>query len=104
MSWLLLLGAIALDVVFAFALSASEGLRRLGPSTLALLSLGLSVVLFARALRDLEVGVAYAVFGALGTAVIAVIGVVWYGESASPLKIVALGLICTGVALLPLAR
>jgi small multidrug resistance pump len=48
-------------------------------------------------LRTLEVGMAYAIWSAVGTAVIAGIGVFWFGESWNALKGLSLGLILLGV-------
>ena len=90
-------------MVATLALASSAGLTRPTPTVVAAVNVLASIWLFSVALRSLEVGIAYAVFGAVGTAALAVIGIVWRGESSSPLKLIALALICAGVALLPIA-
>merc|ERR1712157_560760 len=52
---------------------------------------------FALALKKIEVSVAYAVWSALGTAVVSVYGILLFGESCSTMKIVSLLFIMLGV-------
>jgi small multidrug resistance pump len=56
-----------------------------------------SFVLLAKALKDIEVGVAYAVWSAVGTAAVAALGIWLFGESASLMKAVWIGVIVIGV-------
>jgi small multidrug resistance pump len=49
------------------------------------------------ALKRIDVSVAYAVWSGVGTALIATIGVLWFKEPATALKLVSLGLIILGV-------
>jgi small multidrug resistance pump len=92
-----LAGAIAFEIVATTALRASDGLNRLWPSVVALVCYPLSFYQLSLALRHIPVGVAYAVWSAVGTAVIAVIGAVAYGEAMNPIKIASLVLIVVGV-------
>ena len=48
-------------------------------------------------LKNLSVGTTYAIWSAVGTAAIALIGVFAYGETANALKLASLGLIILGV-------
>ena len=48
-------------------------------------------------LKQLSVGTTYAIWSAVGTAAVALIGVFAYGETASALKLASLGLIVLGV-------
>ena len=48
-------------------------------------------------LKHFSVGTTYAIWSAVGTAAIALIGIALYGESANVLKIASLGLIILGV-------
>ncbi len=103
MTWLALLAAIACDVAATYALAASHGFRNLMPSMLAVVGFLLTTYLFAIALTGLGPSISYAAFGALGTASVAVIGIVIGTETANWIKIGSLTLIIIGVALLPLA-
>ncbi|MGH3328403.1 MAG: DMT family transporter [Streptomycetales bacterium] len=63
-----------------------------------------SLWMLALALRaGIEVGVAYAVWSAVGTAAVATYGILVWGESASALKLASLALILVGVVGLNLA-
>jgi small multidrug resistance pump len=53
--------------------------------------------LLTLALKKIDVSVAYAVWSAIGTAVIAGIGIVWFEEPLTALKVASLLLIIAGV-------
>src|SRR3954464_3013252 len=94
----LILGfAIASEVIATLALKASDGLSRPLPAAIVVVGYGVSFWLLALVLKHLSVGTTYAVWSAVGTAAIAVIGVIAYGETANALKIASLGLIVLGV-------
>lgn len=97
MGWIYLATAIALEIVATSNLKMSEGLTRLVPSLLVFPLYGGSFLFLAQALKTLELGTAYAVWSAVGTAVVAMIGVIWFGESVTPLKLVSLALVIAGV-------
>ena len=62
-----------------------------------LLFYGLSFVGLTLALKRIDVSVAYAIWSGLGTALIAVIGVTYFHESVTPVKLGSLALIILGV-------
>lgn len=64
---------------------------------------GVSFYLLAQVLKTLEVGIVYAVWSGVGLAAIAVIGVVWFGETVSLMKLAGLLAILIGVILLNMA-
>jgi small multidrug resistance pump len=97
MTALLLSFAIASEVAATLALKASDGLSRPVPAAIVVVGYALSFWLLALVLRHLSVGTTYAVWSAAGTAAIAVIGVLAYGETANALKLASLGLIVLGV-------
>jgi multidrug transporter EmrE-like cation transporter len=89
--------AITSEVIATVALKTSEGFSRPLPIALVVIGYGVSFWLLALVLRHLSVGTTYAVWSAVGTAAIALIGIVAFGESASALKFASLGLIVLGV-------
>jgi quaternary ammonium compound-resistance protein SugE len=97
MAWLMIVTAGLFETGFAVSLKMSHGLTRLWPTVAfavcALASFGLLTV----ALRQLEVGAAYAVWTGIGTVGTAAIGMCWLGDVVSPLKLVSVGLILAGV-------
>ena len=102
MSWLYVFLSIALDVSGTMCLKASNGLTRAVPSALMFLCYTLSLAPLALAARHLPVGVVYAVWSALGTVLVASIGMLWFKEPAGAVKLFSLGLIVTGLFLLNL--
>jgi small multidrug resistance pump len=97
MAWLLLGGAIATEIVGTVALKVSAGMSRLGPSAIVVVGYGLSFWLLALALKHMSVSTAYAVWSAVGTAMIALIGVMAFHEPMGAVKILGIGLIIVGV-------
>ena len=103
MIWILLAGAIAAEVTATSALKLSEGLTRLLPSVVVAVGYILSFMLLAQALKQLEVSVAYAIWSGVGTAAVAVIGMLALKEPVTAAKILGIGVIISGVAILNLA-
>ncbi|MFR9775319.1 DMT family transporter [Micromonospora sp. MS34] len=102
MAYLYLLCAISAEVIGTSLLKATDGFTRLWP-TLGLAVAYLSAFgLLALAVRDIPVGVAYAVWSGLGTAAIMAIGAAFLGEPLNPAKVVGAGLVIAGVVVLNL--
>lgn len=97
-AFLLLLLAILTEVVGTLALRASDGLSKLGPSAVVVVGYGVSFWLMALALKQIPVGLTYAVWSGLGTALVAIGGVVAFGETMNVMKIASLMVIVAGVA------
>ena len=97
MTALLLSAAIAAEVIATVSLKASDGFSRPVPSAITVVGYLISFWLLALVLKELSVGTTYAIWSAVGTAAVALIGIAAYGESASVLKIASLGLIVLGV-------
>jgi multidrug transporter EmrE-like cation transporter len=89
--------AIASEVAGTVALKYTEGFTRIGPSALVVVGYGISFWMLALVLEELPIGLTYAVWAAVGTALIAAIGIFAYGEPANTLKLLSLGLIIAGV-------
>lgn len=66
MAWIILLISGMLEAVWAAALSESNGFRRRGPTILFLVTLTLSMIGLAWAMRTLPTGTAYAVWVGIG--------------------------------------
>jgi small multidrug resistance pump len=95
--------AIASEVIGTLALRESDGFTRPLPSVVVVVGYLLSFWMLALVLKSLPVGLTYAVWAAVGTAAVAAIGIVAYGEGAGTLKLLSLGLIIAGVVGLNLA-
>ncbi|MEW6635505.1 MAG: multidrug efflux SMR transporter [Actinomycetota bacterium] len=103
MAWLYLILAIVSEVAGTTSMKLSEGFTRAGPSVMILVFYAISLFLLTLSLRSIDVSVAYAIWSGLGTALIAAIGILWFGEPATALKLVSLVLIVAGVVGLNLA-
>ena len=99
---ILLIVAIAAEVIGTAALPRANGFRDPAWSALVVSTYVLSTWLLSLVVRHLPVSTVYAVWAGVGTAVIAAIGVLWLGESLSPVKVVAIGMIVVGVVVLNL--
>ncbi len=99
-SMLILFLAILSEVVGTVALKASEGFARLGPNVLVVLGYGLSFYLLAQALRQIPLGVAYAIWSGLGTAGAVIAGLLLWRESLNLAGILGILLILIGVIVL----
>jgi small multidrug resistance pump len=97
MAWLYLILAILAEVAGTTSMKMSEGFTRLVPSLSVAVFYALSIGLLGLSLKKMDVSVAYAVWSGLGVAVIAVIGVMWFEEPVTALKLLSLALIVAGV-------
>lgn len=95
--WLFLAGAIALEIAGTTSMKLSQGFTRVGPSVLLFLFYLGSIVALTLALRRIDVSVAYAIWSGVGTAAISVIGILFFREDVSAIKLVSIGLIVAGV-------
>ncbi|MEI7787181.1 MAG: multidrug efflux SMR transporter [Chlorobiaceae bacterium] len=98
MHWIYLIIAILFEVSGTTCLKISDGCTKLAPTLFIFFFYGLSFTFLSFTLRVLPIAVTYAIWSALGTALITVIGVVWFGESISAIKLFSLLLIILGVA------
>ena len=103
MSWLLLFFAGLFEIAWALGLKYSEGFTRLWPSVATVLALITSLTLLGLSLRQLPLGTAYAVWSGIGALVTVALGILLFGESLSPLRLLSVGLILIGITGLKLA-
>jgi len=103
MCWLWLFLAIALEVTATVCLKLSDGFSRLVPTALMVLFYAASFFPMAMALRRLDLGIAYAVWSAVGTALMTIVGMLVFKEAASLLKLGAIVMIVVGVVCLNVA-
>ncbi len=97
MAWLMVVVAGFFETGFAVLLKQSHGITRLWPTVGFAICALVSFALLTMALKELEVGSAYAVWTGLGAAGTALVGIWALRESVSVVKIVSIGLILAGV-------
>lgn len=103
MVWILLLAAISSEVIATSALKLSDGLSKLLPSVVVVIGYVVSFVLLALALKTMDVSVAYAIWSGVGTAAVAVIGIVMLKEPLNAVKVAGILLVIGGVVALNLS-
>ena len=104
MSFLYLASAIALEICGTTSLKLSQGFTRPGPAGAVVICYAASFALLSLALRGIDLSVAYALWSGVGTAIVAAIGIVCFGESAGAWKLLSLALIVAGVVGLHLSE
>lgn len=100
MHWVFLGIAIVLEVIGTSFLKESNGFRNLVPT---LASIGAYICAFyflSLAIRDLELGIAYAIWAGVGTALIVLISWLIFNQSLDAAAIVGVGLIILGVVVI----
>ena len=100
--WILLAIAIVSEIIATSALKASESFTQPWPSMVAIVGYGISFYFLAGALRTLPLGVAYAIWSGVGISLLALIGIVWFGQRLDLPAILGIGLIVVGVVVLSL--
>ena len=97
MAWLYLVAAILLEVCGTTSMKLSRSFTVPAPTVAIFVFYGASIFCLTLAVQRLEIGVAYAIWSALGTAIVATIGIMWFGESATIAKLASLVLVIVGV-------
>jgi small multidrug resistance pump len=97
MMWIYLMLAIIFEVSGTTSMKLSQGFERLLPSITMVVFYGLSFALLTIAIKSIDIGVAYAIWSGLGTALVAMIGILWFSEPLNALKVVSTVLIILGV-------
>ena len=97
MAWIILVVAGMLEVGWAVGLKYTEGFTRLFPSITTLSAMGASVALMGVAVRTLPVGTVYAVWTGIGTIGTVIVGIVFFGESASFVRLFCVLMIFSGI-------
>ena len=100
--WVLLLIAIVSEVIGSTGLKASEGFTKPIPTAVVVVGYALAFYLLSLALKTIPLNTAYAVWSGLGTALIAVIGVLFLREAINLPMVLGILLIIAGVIVLNL--
>jgi quaternary ammonium compound-resistance protein SugE len=97
MAWLIIFAAGIFETGFAVLLKLSHGMTRLWPTVGFAVCALISFALLTAALRQLDIGPAYAVWTGIGAAGAATVGMIFLGDAVSALKLVSIGLVLAGV-------
>ncbi len=98
----LLILSILLEVFSTQMMKLSEGFSKLFPSIAFAVGMGSCFYVFSKTLTMLPLGIAYAIWAGLGTALTAILAVILWKETLSAQMIVGIILIIAGVIILNL--
>ncbi|MGC1549526.1 MAG: multidrug efflux SMR transporter [Rhodanobacter sp.] len=101
-AWLTLALAILAEVVGTSALKASAGFSRLLPSMVVVAGYGVAFYFLSLTLKQIPVGIAYAVWSGAGTVLITLIGVLVFRQKIDLAGVIGIALIIAGVLVLNL--
>lgn len=102
MAWLSLIIAGLLEVVWAFSMKQSDGLTRVGPTVITLITVIASFALLSYSMKSLPLGTAYTIWTGIGAVGAFAVGIVFLGEPASLARVVAAVLIVSGLLMMKL--
>jgi len=102
-AWIVLLLAGLAEIGWVIGLKYSEGFTRPVPSQFTVVALAASMLLLGWAVRSLPIGTAYAVWTGIGAIGAAIAGLMLFGESANPMRLLCIALIIAGVVGLKLS-
>ena len=95
--WLYLIMAIIFEVAGTTAMKFSEGFTKTVPSVMMFVFYILSLVVLTYALKKFDVSVAYAIWAGVGTALITIVGFVFFKEPITLMRIGSVLFIIIGV-------
>ena len=90
MAWVYLLLAGLFEVGYASTMKLTEGFTKLWPTVFFGFCIVTSFLLLTRAVREIPIGTAYAVWGGIGTAGTAIVGILVYKEPVTTLRMACL--------------
>jgi quaternary ammonium compound-resistance protein SugE len=96
-AWIMLALAGALEIVWAVGLKYADGFTKPLASAITIAAMAASMYLLALAARALPIGTAYAVWTGIGAVGAALLGMMLFAESASPVRIGCIALIVAGI-------
>ena len=101
-SYIYLVAAILAETIGTTALHASQQFTRLAPSLIVVAGYGVSFYLLALALREIPVGIAYAIWSGLGIVFIAAIGYLAFGQRLDLPALLGMAMILGGILVIHL--
>ena len=91
MAWFFLILAGVMEMIGVVVLKYTQGLTRLIPTLIWLLTLGLSFYFMSLSLTEIPVGTAYGIWTGIGAAGAVVMGMLFFKERKSVVKVLLVG-------------
>ncbi len=101
-AYLILILAVVAETVGTTALQASQQFSRLWPSVLFVLAYAISFYLMSLTLKVLPVGIVYALWSGLGIVLIALIGLLVFGQKLDLAAVLGIAMILGGIMVIQL--
>jgi multidrug transporter EmrE-like cation transporter len=102
--YLFLLIAIIGEIIATASLKESAGFSKAIPSVIVIIGYGIAFYFLSLTLKYIPLGIAYAMWSGIGTALTAMIGYFFWKETLQTTQLIGLLLIIMGVVLLNLAK
>ena len=103
MAWLFLIIAGLLEIAWAIGLKYTAGFTKPWPSVATILTMVLSFIFLAQAMKTLPVGTSYAIWTGIGAVGTVILGIVLFDESRDPIRLLCVFLILAGIVGLKLS-
>ena len=100
MKWLYLAVAILAEIVATSALKSSDGFTRLLPSVVTTLGYVVSFYFLSLTLREVPVGIAYAIWSGVGIVLISIVSALLFKQHLDAPAMIGMGLIIAGVVVM----
>ena len=100
MKWIYLLLAIITEVVATTALKDSHGFTKLLPSIIVIVGYSLTFFFLSITLKQMSVGITYAIWSGMGILLISLIGYFRYNQVLDSAAILGMSFIATGIIIL----
>jgi small multidrug resistance pump len=100
MKWIYLGTAIIAEIIATSALKASDGFSHLLPAVITVVGYAVSFYFLSLTLREIPVGVAYAIWSGVGITLISLVGVVIFKQHLDTPALIGMGLIVAGVVVM----
>lgn len=97
MGWFFLIGAVILEVFGTISMRLSEGFQHLWPTVTMIASYISCFALLTLSLKSFDLGLAYAIWAGLGTALTVGAGIFLFQEPLNATKVISVALIIIGV-------
>ena len=98
MAWVWLILGGLFEVGFTTSLRFVDGFRNVGWTIVFLVSVAISMALLELAARTIPMGTAYAVWGGIGAVGTVAVGILWFGEPVSTIRLLLILAIVAAIA------
>ena len=100
MKWIYLIIAIITEVIATSALKESEGFTKAIPSLIVIIGYSMTFYFMSLTLRDMSVGITYAIWSGMGILLITLIGYFRYNQILDAPAVLGMSLIALGIIIL----